>query len=155
MPKVLCSIQPQRMFCFVFITYDVKGKGAVQKIAKRKIDFIEGNVNSYSRLLNTPGRLEAIKDHVELVATVAEVSAEADGEKARKKQRREKDAVEKAQKRAASAEKETRKMEEMLPLLNSDVNKYKIRAKEIERDDLVREIEKEYKLQYLKELFMY
>ena len=46
-------------------------------------------------------------------------------------------------------------MEEMLPLLNSDVNKYKIRAKEIERDDLVREIEKEYKLQYLKELFMY
>ena len=55
-----------------------------------KIDFIEGNVNSYSRLLNNPKRLEAIKDHAQLVATVAEVSAEADDEKARKELRREK-----------------------------------------------------------------
>ena len=55
---------------------DVKGKGAVQKIAKRKNDFIEGNVNGYSRLLNNPKRLEeASKDHAQLVATVAEVSA--------------------------------------------------------------------------------
>ena len=138
-----------------FITYDVKGKGAVQKIAKRKIDFIEGNVNSYSRLLNNPRRLESIKDHVELVATVAEVSAEADDEKARKKLRREKDTAERAQKKAALAEKEAKKMEEMLPLLNSDVNKYTNRAKEIERDDLIKEIDKECKLPYLKELFMY
>ena len=56
-----------------FITHDVRGKGAVQKIAKRKIDLIEGNVNSYSRLLNNPKRLGAIKDHAQLVATVAEV----------------------------------------------------------------------------------
>ena len=142
-------------FLLGFITYDVKWKGAVQKIAKRKIDFIEGNVNSYSRLLNNPRRLESIKDHVELVATVAEVSAEADDEKARKKLRREKDTAERAQKKAALAEKEAKKMEEMLPLLNSDVNKYTNRAKEIERVDLIKEIDKECKLPYLKELFMY
>ena len=80
-----------------FITYAVKGKGSVQKIAKRKIaDSIDGNLNSYSRLLNNPKRLEAIKDHAQLVATVAEVSAEADDEKARKKLRREKDTAERA-----------------------------------------------------------
>ena len=53
------------------------------------------------------------------------------------------------------AEKEAKKMEEMLPLLNSDVNKYTNRAKEIERVDLIKEIDKECKLPYLKELFMY
>ena len=89
-----------------FITYDVvKGKGAVQKIAKRKIDFIDGNINSYSRLLNNPKRLEAIRDHAQLVATVAEVSAEADDQTAKKKLKREKDTLERAQKKAASAEK--------------------------------------------------
>ena len=32
-----------------FITHDVKGKGVMQKIVKRKFDFIEGNENSYSK----------------------------------------------------------------------------------------------------------
>ena len=57
--------------------------------------------------------------------------------------------------KAASAEKEARKMEEMLPLLNSDVNKHTNRSKEIEHNDLIKEIDKEFKLPYLKELFMY
>jgi hypothetical protein len=138
-----------------FITYDVKGKGAMQKIAKRKIDFIEGNVNSYSKMLNNPERLEAIKDHAELIAAVAEVTAEADEEKARKKQRREKDTLEKTQKKAATVEIEAREKEKMLPRLHSDVNKYKNRAKEVERDELIKEMKKELKLPYLKQLFMY
>jgi len=103
----------------------------------------------------TTGRLKAIKDHIDLVATVAEVSAEAEDVKARKKQRKEKDTAEREQKKAASAEKEARKMEEILPLLNSDVNKFTNRGKEIERAELIREIEKELKLPYLKEIFMY
>ena len=126
-----------------FITYAVKGKGSFQKIAKRKIDFIEGNVNSYSRQVNNRKKLEAVKDHAQLVATVAEVSAEADDEKARKKLRREKDTAERARKKAALAEKEARKMEEMLPLLNSDVNKYTSRATEIEHNVLIKEIDKD------------
>ena len=60
-----------------------------------------------------------------------------------------------AQKKAALAEKEAKKMEEMLPLLNSDVNKHTNRSKEIEHNDLIKEIDKEFKLPYLKELFMY
>ena len=57
------------------------------------------------------GRLKAIKDHFYLVATVARVSAEAEDVNARKKQRKEKGAVECERKKAASAE-----IEEILPL---------------------------------------
>ena len=46
-------------------------------------------------------------------------------------------------------------MEEIRQLLNLDVNKYTNRAKEIEQDYLIKEIDKEFKLPYLKELVMY
>ena len=105
-------------------------------------------------MLNNPERLEAIKDHVEPVATVAEVSAESDGEKSRKKQRREKDALEREQNKDASAEIEARKKEEMLPLVHSDTNKHANRAKEVECNELIKEIEKELKLPYLKQLLV-
>ena len=55
--------------------------------------------------------MKAIKDYFDLFVAVAEVSAEAEDVKARKKERKEKDAVEREQKRAALAEKEARKME--------------------------------------------
>ena len=54
--------QTQKDVLFGFIAYDAKGKGAVQKIGNRKLDVIEGNVNSYSRLLNDPKILEIIRD---------------------------------------------------------------------------------------------
>ena len=53
--------QTQKDVLIDFINYNVKGKRAVQKIAKRKICCIKGNANSYSKLLNHPKRLEAIK----------------------------------------------------------------------------------------------
>ena len=43
----------QKDVLFGFIAYDAKGKGAVQKIAKRRLNVIEGNVNSYSNCLIT------------------------------------------------------------------------------------------------------
>ena len=52
----------QKDVLFGFISYDAKGKGAVQKMAKRRLDLIEGNVSSYSRLLNDPKRLKSLKD---------------------------------------------------------------------------------------------
>ena len=55
-------LNPEKKYVIIgFMTYNVKGKGAVQKITKRKIYCIEGNANSYSKLLNIPKRLEAIK----------------------------------------------------------------------------------------------
>ena len=70
------------------MTYNIKGKGAVQKIAKRKICCIEGNANSYSKLLNHPERLESIKEHYQLCATLAEVTAGHQLSKEAKKQKK-------------------------------------------------------------------
>ena len=36
------------------IFYGVKGKGAKQKIAKPRLDFVEGNTNYYAKCLNVP-----------------------------------------------------------------------------------------------------
>ena len=68
-----------------FIAYDVKGKGAMKRLAKRRLDVIEGNINSYSRCLNDPKRMKAMMDHNQLVASVAEISA--DNEKDRMEKR--------------------------------------------------------------------
>ena len=118
------SSQQQRMLnpkfkdCILgFTIYDVKGKGAVQKIAKRRLEFIEGNVASYSRLLNDEARLDAIKEMNQLVSAVAEVSA--DKEKAKQK-RKESTAEKELQKDAsknAAEQAEAAKMEERLPQL--------------------------------------
>ena len=61
----------QNDFLFGFISYDAKGKGAVHKIAKRRLDVIEGNVNSYSKLLNDPKILKIINNFNQLCASVA------------------------------------------------------------------------------------
>ena len=81
------------------MTYNVKRKGAVQKIAKRKICCIEGNANSSSKLLNNPKRLEVIKEHNQLCATVAEVTEEQQLSKEAKKQKKERTVVDKKQKK--------------------------------------------------------
>jgi len=64
-----------------YILYDVKGKGAVNKLAKRRLDMISGNVASYARCLNSAKRLKQIEEVNQLVATVAEVSADIANEK--------------------------------------------------------------------------
>ena len=68
-----------------FILYDVKGKGAKTKMAKRRLDMITGNVSSCSRCLNDSKRLKMIEEVNQLAATVAEVTADMDAEKERKK----------------------------------------------------------------------
>ena len=64
-----------------FIVCDVKGKGAQNKLAKRRLDVISGNVSSYLRCLNNPKHLKQIKEVNQLAAAVASVAAEMEEEK--------------------------------------------------------------------------
>ena len=64
----------QKDVLFGLISYDTKREGSVQKIAKIRLDVIEGNVNSYSKFLNDPKRLKSIKYFNQIFASVAEVS---------------------------------------------------------------------------------
>ena len=81
-----------------FMTYNVKGEGAVQKIAEGKICCIKGNAYRYSKLLNHLKRLEAIKEHNQLCDTVAEVTAEQQLSKEEKKKKKEQTLADKRQK---------------------------------------------------------
>ena len=65
--------------------YDVRGAGAKKKLAKRRLDVLEGNVASYARCLNDSKRLDALKEFNTLVASVAEISAEVQAEREKKK----------------------------------------------------------------------
>ena len=79
-------LKPTYKNCLMgYILYDVKGKGATQKLAKRWLDMITGNISSYSRCLNDTKRLKQIQEVNQLAATVAQVTADMDQEKDRKK----------------------------------------------------------------------
>ena len=49
------------------------GKAAKKVIAKRLVDFVTGNINSYARILNGPAQLEKIKTYNQLAASIAEL----------------------------------------------------------------------------------
>ena len=85
---------------FGFISYDAKGKGEVQKIVKRRIDVIEGTVNSYSELIIDTKRLKSINNFSHICASDTEVSEEVEQRKVQRKERKETEAAEKAQRKA-------------------------------------------------------
>ena len=65
------------------------GKKARKVIAKRRIEFISGNVNSYARILSGPQQLERIKTFNDLSASIAVLQREkqAEAEKSRKEKK--------------------------------------------------------------------
>ena len=85
---------------FGFSAYDAKGKGAVQKTAKRRLDDIEENVNSYSKLLNNPKIFKSINNFNQLCESVEEVSEEVEQGKVQRKERKETEAAKKARRKA-------------------------------------------------------
>ena len=52
------------------------GKKSEKMIARRRIDFISGNVNSYARILNGPVQLDKIRTYNDLTASLSEYHRE-------------------------------------------------------------------------------
>jgi len=102
-----------------FITYDVKGKGAKQKMAQRRLEIIEGNISSYSRCLNDPKRMKAMIEHNQLIASVAEISADMEQEKTKKRA----EAVTKAKEKETKKKRAAKEFEDVkaarLPEMNA------------------------------------
>ena len=71
----------QKNVMMASILKDSAGKGALKLIAKHRIDMIDGNVGSYSRALNSTGRMDMIRDVNALAAAVAVISKEKFNEK--------------------------------------------------------------------------
>jgi hypothetical protein len=68
---------------------ETMGEGAKKKLAKRRLEAMEGNVASYSHVLNSTERMVAIKEAKALHVVVAEVSAEIETEKLMRAQNKE------------------------------------------------------------------
>jgi len=76
------------------------GNKATKKVAKRRIDMIEGNVNSYARILNGPQLLEQINAYNDLAASITVLQKEKDELEARGKEEKKKSIAEKAARKA-------------------------------------------------------
>ena len=99
------------------IIYDVKGDGAVQKLAKRRLDTVDGNIASYARCLSDPKRLKNVKELNRLVAGVAAVSAGKDANKRQRVEDANAKSAELAEKKRRDAVDEEMRRREMMPLL--------------------------------------
>ena len=108
------------------ILQDTMGPGAAKLIAKRRIDALDGNVGSYSCLLNSNARLEQIREVNTLTAAVAEITRDKDNAKKRKVQEAAELALKRAtKKKAAECTEERRRLEVMghlVPLMEKFEN---------------------------------
>jgi hypothetical protein len=100
-----------------FTMYDVKGKGARNKIAKHQLDMIDGNIGSYSCLLNVSKCLKSLKDYNELTAMIANVSADADKEKEKQQVVAKQRVIDKVAKKLLDKTKEAAKKKTLMPKL--------------------------------------
>jgi hypothetical protein len=107
-----------------FITYNVKGKGAKNKLAKQRIDFINVNVTCYSWLLNGAKWLQAVKDVNCLTSFVAEVEADNEWEKAQRKAAKDKREAEAAKKQEAKQKKDEALKARVLPALEKTMGEF-------------------------------
>jgi hypothetical protein len=104
------------------ILQDKMGPDAATLITKRQIDAINGNIGSYSRLLNSSERLKLIADVNSLAVAVAEIiSRDKDNAKKHKIEEAKEVALRKvAKKQAAECTEETHRLEargHLIPLM--------------------------------------
>ena len=99
------------------ILNDCIGDGAKKKLAKRRINIISSNVNSYSRLVNSEEQLKNAVEVNGIAALLGEIRADADEERAAKAAKTKANDFEKAQRKNANAAAFTSKKEELQPAL--------------------------------------
>jgi hypothetical protein len=98
-------------------------KKTTKKIARRRIEFISGNVNSYARILNGPHQLERIKTFNDLSASIAVLKAEASENEAKAKAEKEMKDAEKAAAKAKKKKEQDEERDKLAPGCRDDVEK--------------------------------
>ena len=93
-------------------------------MSKRRIDYLDGNVGSYSRSLNDKSRIGHIKDVLLLTASLAGISKEKDDDKFKSKERADQKARERKLKRNLAEEADALRKDETLPTLKLVMAKY-------------------------------
>ena len=99
------------------------GKKATKKVARRRIEFISGNINSYARILNGPQQLAQIKTYNDLAASISVLKAESLENEARLREEKKKKDEEKAAAKAKKMKENEEERERMAPGCRDDVEK--------------------------------
>ncbi len=91
------------------------GEQAKKKEARRKQDFLSGNINIYSQIMNNEENMELVNNYNGLAASLAMMNAEKDEKKAKAVAEKMKTAEESEQKKVTAEAKENKKGSELLP----------------------------------------
>ncbi|KAG7374701.1 hypothetical protein IV203_013796 [Nitzschia inconspicua] len=91
-----------------FKCYDLREGGVKQKLAQRRLNMVEGNVNSYAPCLNNQKRLSAMREMDQLIAAIAQVTADQETDKVERKEVAAAKAKERKKKQAEKAAAETK-----------------------------------------------
>jgi hypothetical protein len=81
------------------------GNKGTKKVSKCCIDFIEGNVNSYARILNGPQQLEQIQTYNNISASITVLQMEKDDLEAKAKEEKKRSDAKKAARKAVMNQK--------------------------------------------------
>ena len=99
------------------------GKKARKVIAKRRIEFISGNVNSYARILNGPIQLQRIKTFNDLSASMAVLNKEREEVAEKSREEKKKQEEEKAEQKAEKGRLAKDESDKLGPGCKADVDK--------------------------------
>lgn len=99
------------------------GEKATKSIAKRRVEMISGNINSYARILNGPSQLKDIQTYNQLAASMAVVRRERDKKNDAAKEKKKMDEAEKALKKAEKEQKALEEKQRLGPVCKEHVEK--------------------------------
>ena len=103
------------------IIENAMGDGAKKKIAKRRINMFEGNIASYSRVVNSTEQLQAMEELNALTSVLDEIRADIDEDKVRQAAARSAEADERDKRKRLAAENAKAQKEALLPTMIMDV----------------------------------
>jgi hypothetical protein len=117
------------------------GVNATKSIAKRRVEMISGNINSYARIFNGPAQLDNIKTYNQLAASMAIVCRERDEKSKAANEKKKRDDEEKVAKRAEKEKKALEEKQRLGPVCKEHVEKglsHVLNLKVDERKDILR-----------------
>jgi hypothetical protein len=120
--RKLLSPTPQDVQIGVILS-QIFGDKATAKIARRCVDIITGNINSYACILNGPDQLERIKTYLDLAASLSDENDEINKQKAASRAEKKQVDYERLLKKAEKSAAEALKQPDLLPGMMVDLAK--------------------------------
>ena len=97
------------------ILQETMGEGAKKKLAKRRINFWDGNISSYSRVLNSKEQLMAMREVNELTAVLGEIRNDNEEDRSKRAAAKASKAEEKGRRKLAAVKVESTRKAELMP----------------------------------------